>query len=143
MSRRNRLAVIVTGLLTLPLAASAAGLNAAALKQTQTAAAHAGMALGAGRLAMAHAHLHHVLNCLEGPKGMDFDAKALDPCKGMGQGAITDAAADPAAQARLRMAAEVAVRGLKTTTLAAAHADARQVMDDLQAVSRGGSGGGM
>ncbi len=137
MNKQPLLPAFLAIALVLPLAAGAASLDAAALKQTQTAGAHAGMALGAGQLAMAHAHLHHVLNCLEGPKGMDFDAKAMDPCKGMGQGAIPDAANDPAAQAKLRMAAAVAARGLKTTTLVAAHADAKRVMDDLQMVAAG------
>ena len=117
----------------LPLAAQAAGANAAASKQVATAAAHAGMALGASDLDMVHAHLHHVVNCLVGPSGKAFDAKAADPCKDMGQGAIVDAKGDAPMQARLHSALSEAEHGLKTTTLESAHADAKKVMSTLQA----------
>ncbi|BFI96482.1 MAG: hypothetical protein RSP_19920 [Rhodanobacter sp.] len=119
--------------LVLPLAAQAADANGAASKQVATAAAHAGMAMEAASLAMAHAHLHHVVNCLVGPSGKGFDAKAEDPCKGMGHGAIMDAKGDAAVLDRLNVALEQAERGLKETTLDAAHADAKQVMETLQA----------
>lgn len=119
--------------LALPAAASAADANGAASKQISTAGAHAGMALGATDLATAHAHLHHVVNCLVGPSGKGFDAKAGDPCKGMGQGAIADAKGDAAVEARLHAALGQAEHGLKATTLDAAHADAKKAMESLQA----------
>ena len=119
--------------LALPLAAQAADANGAASKQIATAAAHAGMAMGAADLAMAHAHLHHVVNCLVGPSGKAFDAKAADPCKGQGQGAIVDARGDAATEARLHTALDEAKQGLKTTTLDGAHADAQKVRNTLQA----------
>lgn len=117
----------------LPLAASAADANGAAAKQIATAGAHAGMALGATDLTTAHAHLHHVVNCLVGPSGKGFDAKAANPCKGMGQGAIVDAKGDAAVEAHLHAALDQAEHGLKTTTLDAAHADAKKAMETLQA----------
>lgn len=119
--------------LALPLAAQAADANGAATKQVATAAAHAGMALGATELATAHAHLQHVVNCLVGPTGKGFDAKAADPCKGMGNGAIADAKGDAAVEARLNKALGQAEQGLKAGTLDAAHADAKQAMETLQA----------
>ena len=118
--------------LALPIAAQAADANGAASKQIATAGAHAGMALGAGELAMAHAHLQHVVNCLVGPAGKGFDAKAADPCKGMGQGAIADAKGDAAVEARLNKALGDAEQGIKATTLDGAHAAAKQAMDTLQ-----------
>lgn len=118
--------------LSLPLAAQAAEANAAASKQVATAAAHAGMAMGAAELPMAHAHLQHVVNCLVGPAGKGFDAKAEDPCKGMGQGAIVDAKGDAAVEARLHTALDQAEQGLKASTLDATHADAKQAMETLQ-----------
>lgn len=117
----------------LPLAAQASDANAAASKQVATAAAHAGMALGASELDMVHAHLHHVVNCLVGPSGKAFDAKAADPCKGMGEGAIVDAKGDAPMVARLHSALSEAEQGLKATTLESAHADAKKVMSTLQA----------
>ena len=119
--------------LALPVAAFAADANGAASKQMSTAGAHAGMALGATDLATAHAHLQHVVNCLVGPMGKGFDAKAADPCKGMGQGAIVDAKGDAAVEAHLHAALGHAEQGLKATTLDAAHADAKKAMDSLQA----------
>ena len=119
--------------LALPLAAQASDANGAASKQAATAAAHAGMAMGAADLATARAHLHHVVNCLVGPSGKGFDAMAGDPCKGMGHGAIADAKGDTASLDRLRVALGQAEHGLKEGTLDAAHADAKQVMETLQA----------
>ncbi|MEW9623521.1 hypothetical protein [Rhodanobacter geophilus] len=119
--------------LALPVAAQAADANGAASKQIATAGAHAGMALGATDLATAHMHLHHVVNCLVGPAGKGFDAKAEDPCKGMGQGAIVDAKGDAAVEARLHVALGHAEQGLKAGTLDATHADAKKAMESLQA----------
>jgi hypothetical protein len=119
--------------LALPVAALAAVADGAASKQIATASAHAGMALGAADLATAHLHLHHVVNCLVGPAGKGFDAKAQDPCKGMGHGAIVDAKGDAAVEGRLHTALGQAEQGLKASTLDAAHADAKQAMDTLQA----------
>lgn len=116
----------------LPLAAQAAT-PAAASKQMQTAAAHAGMALGATDLKMAHAHLQHVVNCLVGPAGTGFDADTANPCKGMGQGAITDAKGDAATEAKLQQALDDAQAGLKSSGLDDAHAEARKAMESLQA----------
>ncbi|MBD8880190.1 MULTISPECIES: hypothetical protein [Rhodanobacter] len=119
--------------LALPIAVQAADANGAESKQVATATAHAGMAMGAADLATAHAHLHHVVNCLVGTSGKGFDAKAEDPCKGMGNGAIPDAKGDVAAVDRLNAALGQAEHGLKAGTLDAAHADAKQVMETLQA----------
>lgn len=116
----------------LPLTAQAADTNAAASKQEATASAHAGMALGAADVKTAHMHLHHVVNCLVGTSGKAFDAKAGNPCKDMGQGAIADAKGDAAIETRLHKALTEAEKGIKTSTLAAAHADAKMTMSTLQ-----------
>lgn len=117
----------------LPMGAWAAGSSSAVSKQVATADAHAGMALGASSLKMAHTHLHHVVNCLVGATGEGFDAKAGNPCKGMGQGAIVDAKGDAATEATLHTALTQAKQGLEATTLDAAHADAKQAFATLQA----------
>ncbi|MBU6493912.1 MAG: hypothetical protein KGQ45_14165 [Burkholderiales bacterium] len=46
------------------------------------AAEHAGLAAEARSVAAIHQHLQHVLNCLEGRDGQDFNALAGDPCGG-------------------------------------------------------------
>ena len=118
--------------LALPLAASATGSDSVALKQASVASAHAGMALGAADLKVAHMHLHHVINCLVGPSGKAFDKQQADPCKGMGHGALVDAKGDAAIEARLHTALADAERGVKATTLEAAHADAQKALTTLQ-----------
>jgi hypothetical protein len=127
---RSLPALVLAGML--PLAASAQGGSDAASKQAATAAAHAGMAFGATDLKMTHTHLHHVVNCLVGPSGKGFDAKAEDPCKGMGNGAIVDAKGDAPTEARLHAALKAAKQGLKANTLDSAHADAKKAMSLLQ-----------
>jgi hypothetical protein len=116
-----------------PMIAQAGDSDSAISKQVATATAHAGMALGAKDLDTAHMHLHHVVNCLVGTSGNGFDAKAGDPCKGQGQGAIVDAKGDVATESRLHAGLMQAEHGLKATTLDGAHADAQQAMTTLQA----------
>lgn len=119
--------------MALPQVTQATNSNEAVAKQIQTATAHAGMALGADDLKMAHAHLQHAINCLAGPSGEGYDAKAANPCQGMGQGAIADARGDAAREAQLQMAVDLARHGVRATTLDAAHEDAQKVMSSLQA----------
>jgi len=67
-----------------------AGAMADAPGEVQTAMKHAGFAMMEKAVDGVHLHLHHTINCLVGPQGKGFDAKAGDPCKGMGNGAIND-----------------------------------------------------
>jgi hypothetical protein len=98
-----------------------------------TAHAHALMAQSAKTVAEAHAHLHHVINCLVGPKGTGFDAAAGNPCKGQGDGAIPASAGNAMAQDKLKTALADAKRGLRSTALAGAQADAAKAAAKLQA----------
>lgn len=118
--------------IALPVVAQAANSNSAVSKQVSTATAHAGMALGAADLKTAHAHLQHVINCLVGPNGEGFDANQVDPCKGMGQGALVDAKGDAASESRLQAAVDEAKQGVQATSVDEAHADAKKVMSTLQ-----------
>ncbi len=65
--------------------------NADMAKEVATAADHAKLSTQAPTLEVAHLHLNHTLNCLVGAKGHGYNAKAGDPCSGMGKGAINDA----------------------------------------------------
>lgn len=60
-------------------------------KEIAAAASHAGYAAAAGDIEVLRAHLHHTINCLAGPSGKGFDAKQMNPCAALGNGAIADA----------------------------------------------------
>ena len=50
----------------------------------QTAMKHAELAANAKSVKEIQMHLHHVLNCLEGKSGKDYNASFGDPCNGQG-----------------------------------------------------------
>jgi hypothetical protein len=115
-------------------AAFAAGTPVLALagdagKEAETAAVHANLASNSSSLADAQTHLHHVVNCLVGPAGEGFDAKAGNPCKAQGDGAIADSA-DAATKKKLGAALAKAKAGLAATDLTAA----KQAASDAQAL---------
>lgn len=130
-NRSVRLTVICTTAMMLPLVAFAAG---DAAMEVSTAATHASLSAKADSLKVAHAHLHHTLNCLVGPKGHGFDAKAENPCKDMGEGAIPDTA-DAAHKKSLEHVAMQARKALKSESLEAVQKDAEEINSEL-------SGGG-
>lgn len=120
------LLTFAVALLPLPAAADAAS-------EIVNAAQHAEYAAQATSIDVAHAHLHHALNCLVGPNGMDFDATALNPCKGAGNGAIPDTS-DAAKQKSLEAAANKAREGLKANDLSTAQKDAAETEKMLKAI---------
>lgn len=117
----------------LPFAAVAK--DNAARQEVATAHAHALMAASADSLKMTHAHLQHVINCLAGPKGAGFDASAADPCKGMGNGALSDAGSQTKLHSRLQDALETARSGTKSDSLKAAQKAAKKTASLLGNVS--------
>jgi hypothetical protein len=88
---------------------------------------HAQIAAKMSSVDQTHLHLHHVVNCLVGPNGQGFDAKAGNPCKGQGNGAINDAKAGSDQQKLLEDALAVANMGLDNTKPAPAIGCARAV----------------
>lgn len=98
--------------------------------EIMTAGQHAGLAASAQTIDMVHAHLHHTLNCLVGPKGADYDAKELDPCKNSGNGAIPDST-DAGVKKKLGSAVAKAKTGEGETNLAAAQKDATETASIL------------
>ncbi|HZT52733.1 MAG TPA: hypothetical protein VFA22_12395 [Stellaceae bacterium] len=102
-------------------------------KEVSTAATHAGLAAGAKEMPMVQMHLHHVVNCLVGPKGKGFDAKPGNPCKDQGNGAIPDTKAS-AQKKKLQQALAKANAGLKTKDMAAAQKDATDAQNILKAM---------
>jgi hypothetical protein len=107
----------------------APALAADAAKSISTAAAHAGMAAGANSAPMVQAHLQHVINCLEGPSGADFNAGPGNPCKDLGEGAIPASAPDK--RAALEAAAAKAKTAMKETDIVKAKVMAAEIGVDL------------
>lgn len=136
LARHSRLLggalILGAGLVCVATAALAAG-NAS--DEIATAHAHAILAQKAGTLAMSHTHLHHVINCLVGPAGKGFDAKAGNPCKGQGGGAIPDSTANSALHGQLESALAEAEGGLKTDSLDGAHQAAAKLAATLATAS--------
>jgi hypothetical protein len=99
--------------------------DADSTKEVTTAARHAGLAAQAADLKGAQTHLHHVINCLVGPKGQGFDDKEANPCKDQGNGAIPDTT-DEARRTALIQALAKANEGLRKADLAAARKSASE-----------------
>ncbi len=126
MPRRSVMLAISVGLSL----GTAPALAADAAKEISTAAAHAGMAAASDTPKMVRAHLHHVLNCLEGPAGADFDASAVNPCKDQGAGAIPDSA--PEKRAALETAAALARKAIGEDDASKAKAMAAEIQSSLR-----------
>lgn len=83
--------------------------------------------------------LGHALNCLEGPKGKNFNKAWGNVCEGQGNGILTDlksAAAGSTLIALARKADDIALKGVKTTSLAHAKSSARQVASLLDQIAK-------
>lgn len=86
-------------------------------------------------------HLGHVVNCLEGSRGKNYDAKNDNPCQGQGAGIIPDLEAAArgyqmgatSALDQARKADQLALDTLKLTDLAQVKAGASKVADMLAA----------
>jgi hypothetical protein len=99
-------------------------------KEVSTAANHAGLAAKATDLKGVQMHLHHVVNCLVGPKDSNFDQAAGNPCNGQGNGAIADTK-DAAKKKPLQDALKQAQDGLKASDMAAAQKQATMAQETL------------
>jgi hypothetical protein len=110
-------------------AAASPAFAADASKEVATAAVHAGLAAGADQPKMVQSHLQHVINCLEGPSGADFNAAPGNPCKDLGDGAIPDSA--PEARKPLADAAAKAKQAMAESDIAKAKASAAEIKAGL------------
>ncbi|HJP97114.1 MAG TPA: hypothetical protein VJ862_01005 [Rhodanobacteraceae bacterium] len=131
---KKMIAIGLAGAMALGIAFTASA-EGNATTEVGTAQAHAMMAQSANTVAMAHTHLHHVINCLVGPNGQGYDAKAGTPCKGQGNGAIPDSMGNSALHANLQGALADAQAGLRADSLATVHSDAGKAATALQAGS--------
>ncbi len=126
--------ILLSAAFSAGLALSAPGVSFAAHskdKQLSTAFHHASLAVKVKQAKMLHEHMHHVLNCLEGKDGKDFDASAGDPCKGQGNGAMNEANMSSHRKALLQQAADLARTGTQIAAYHPAHDVALAVRDLL------------
>lgn len=124
------LPVIVLSLL--PGAAAQAPSPVAALRvQLRTAIFHATeLAQRAGNPQVALLHTQHVMNCLEGPKGANFNQASGYPCQGQGTGILEDL---KAAQAAGAPGADTAAKNIAIAYELAKQSLRHREMDDILA----------
>lgn len=106
-----------------PLLFAATAFAADLGSEINNAAQHAGLAAQAADINGVHTHMHHALNCLVGPNGDGFDAKAMNPCAQSGGGAIPDEI-DQMKKSKLMTAKADLTKGLAENDVAAAKAEA-------------------
>jgi len=128
MLNRIAIAAVTGGLFTFPI-----GAYADAASQIATAAQHAGFAAAAPNLSQMHMHLHHVMNCLVGPKDGDFDKTNINPCAQMGNGAFPDES-NAEIKAKLQSAMSAAGDGIASSDEATAKKNAATVKTILEAI---------
>ena len=105
--------------------------------EVKTALTHAGFAAKYDTLTEVTLHLHHVVNCLVGPRDKMFDASAGNPCEGQGNGITSDIPPSMGkdAQYEARWSALIAGEAASKKTVEEARSGAHIVMlalDDLQ-----------
>ena len=123
-----------------PSTAPTAGTDGKVVAQLRTGIEHARNAAGSGTMASAVSHLGHVLNCIEGTRGRNFNASWGHVCQGQGDGILTDIkgvknAAD--LMLVLESADQLAASGVKARELGAVQSAARGVGALLQIVLDG------
>lgn len=139
MSFSRQYAVVAIGLALGIATAFAAAPTAAttAREGIANAKVHAGVAAKIDTLDGVHLHLQHAINCLEGPHGAQYSAKAealsAYHCDGVTVGAVADPKAGAQVQKLARKAVAEAAAGIAATEVAAAHADAAAVVKTLNA----------
>ena len=123
-----------------PSAPPAAGGDAKTVAQLRTGIEHARNAAGSGAMASAVSHLGHVLNCIEGARGRNFNASWGHVCQGQGDGILTAIKGAKNADNLmlvLESADSLAVAGVKARDLGAVQSAARGVGALLQVVLDG------
>lgn len=109
-------------------------------REIATAGIHADIATRIDDIQGVHLHLHHVVNCLVGPRGAGWNAAAEarsgNHCNDLGNGAIADSRNDPAVHRAAEAALADAQAGIRAHDIAAAHRDARDTLRALDAARR-------
>jgi hypothetical protein len=108
--------------------------------QLRTAIDHAKNSAGSGAMASAVSHLGHVLNCIEGTRGKNFNSSWGHVCQGQGDGILIDIKGAKNADNLtlvLEAADSLATGGVKAKNLSAVQNAARGVGALLQIVLDG------
>ena len=113
-----------------------AALNPEAHKEIGTAAQHAEFAVKGKNIEAVHQHLHHVINCIVGSGGAEFDGAAGNPCNNMGKGALSDASGLDGTEALLNQSLRLANIGVEINDPRAARAVAVAARDLLQLAAK-------
>lgn len=129
------LAVAVSVALGSALSLTAMAAPGHANKEIATAIIHANVASKVDSLDGVHLHLHHVLNCVVGPRSKQYSAAAeklsANKCVGLGNGALPDSH-DAAVRSDLQQAVKLADAGVRATQFNAAHHAAVGVLSELK-----------
>lgn len=133
----NRKTLILLTYVMLLVPALALAAQGDAQMQVKTAVQHATFATKANNVTQTHLHLHHVINCLVGPNGEGFDAKAGNPCKGQGNGALNDLAGSVQEKDTLEQALALAKIGVKIQKHKPAYYTAQAVRTLLKEAAHG------
>jgi hypothetical protein len=108
--------------------------------QLATAITHAGFAANGDSLGYIRQHLGHALNCLEGPKGPNFNRAWGNVCQGQGNGILVDLKTTAGGAAFLRVAEHadsLASSGVKSADQAEAKIAAKAVGALLTVIQNG------
>jgi hypothetical protein len=139
MMRRLAFIVGVAALALLPVSATqGADMMMAASNALKIASTHAGFAASYSTAAEVELHLHHVVNCLEGDNGKNYNKDAGNVCTGQGNGILVDLKSSGMAGAHAspyaEIADQVALWGIQQTMnkdIGRAHAAAAVAKDAL------------
>lgn len=143
MNRSFKLAYLAWLLVPVATVAVAATVPTSATTARQgvsNAKIHASVAARIDTLPGVHLHLHHVLNCLVGPHGKLYSAKAealsAYHCDQIPYGAADDPHASPKVHKLADAAVQEALAGIHAENVQAGHRDAAQVIQTLDAIER-------
>jgi hypothetical protein len=106
--------------------------------QAKTAATHAGFAAGGDSMSYVEQHLGHALNCLEGPRGRNFNRAWGHVCEGQGQGILVDLRNDRVGMSWMLVAEaarDLAVKGIQSRDLSQRKNAARGVAELLRLIA--------
>jgi hypothetical protein len=123
-----------------PPPSSSGSSDAKAVAQLRTGVEHARNAAGSGAMTAAVSHLGHVLNCIEGSRGRNFNASWGHVCQGQGDGIVNDIKGARNAENLMLVldaANALAVSGVRARELGAVQSAARGVGSLLQIVLDG------
>jgi len=126
--------LVAAGLAPFDAQAQPTSAIARAKTQVATAKAHAGFATGATTLADFQQHMGHVLNCVEGKGGKNFNAKWGHVCEGQGNGILADLREVPGRADLLPLVQQIGLNALGATMSSRLNDAATDVAEGVEAM---------